>query len=520
MSNLTSYLLPDIENTAQGTMRCRLFVDNTVAALTIPKECKVFELGAVNAERNTSIGQVQDENIDVSLFDDYDNYVNGFWYQLIQGNPSASINLLFTIVQSDGSEEYYFWGTVFRQECNYDAVSIIGSSIRRTPKLKLVTFLNNLQYYPVSDFVMYLKNNIDFLADDNHYIRLSVVLSTMVEFAMGYSFGAVTPTFVGPHTLLLATSIGGPLQNFPVWQMLIMGSDTAFWYRDHFNDPSGDIKWSSYLNTDVNNLCGSEWISMYSTCLELFSDLLSHLFLDCQLSYGQNDGTVKGDMTDHVIMRLRSKLNYIPVILSTDIYSYKTVGQSNRVTTNIRITEGITYSSNAVDRTGKGITDFKRISWQYSKNILSGDYKSGEDEAGGTTELPNATYDVDTTIMFPMRSYSPIPAGETDAWDYNSSACIYIGGVRVVYGVWGGSSSWSFGHEGVDGDSAVSIFREMYNESLNLNNAKEIEIGYKGIAVNDGTTNSQRNVQLGMSTTINDGVDESVYICTKFKKML
>ena len=188
----TQYTLPPILNRPIGQINCYMFIDSSIAAVTVPTKVRFLDIGKVVEKIDAEAGTTDISNVDITLAEDYTVYPEGFFYKLIVENPNANIDFMFTVMNG-ANEEFYFRGTVYRQggvvpELYLDNVSSPGSWVRGV-KVQLVSALITLQNSTMGDLSAIVGAHFFPMQCDSslfptyNFVTLKTVFASMMELA-------------------------------------------------------------------------------------------------------------------------------------------------------------------------------------------------------------------------------------------------------------------------------------------------------------------------------------------------
>ena len=89
-SFINSYSLPDTI-TAAGLMKTKLYVDPTLPPLTIPSGAWIHSIGKIKESVDVNPTEVDVQNVDIEVVEDYSVYPEGFWNKVINGYPTKNV---------------------------------------------------------------------------------------------------------------------------------------------------------------------------------------------------------------------------------------------------------------------------------------------------------------------------------------------------------------------------------------------------------------------------------------------
>jgi hypothetical protein len=278
----TGYVLSDIENNAAGTMKVTLFLESDVAAPTIPSGVQVTHIGPLTELIDVEPGIVDVQSMEIELTEDYTTYDEGFWYHVIQSDTSREVSLRF-VLSEDGTDTFYFWGKVYRQEIEWPEhyLNTVETTVERTVKLRLVSLIGALKDVTADTVISELLTHENAIADT---WTIESILGSIV--ASGFSQAYATT-----NVLIRGTDI----RLFKADVSTVVAVEDALVYGN--SDPDTDIP-RGYFNTPATNDNPHHWASRYGSAYDLLMSLCLNFGWVARYFYGQADGTYAGDATD------------------------------------------------------------------------------------------------------------------------------------------------------------------------------------------------------------------------------
>lgn len=491
---MTEYELPTINNLPSGgSMKCFLYVDSSVGALTIPDTVSVLSITPLKESVDISAGQTDLQNVTVSLSDNYDDYADGFWFNLIEGNPLAEIQMLFILTES-GSDTYYYRGSLFRESVQWRELYISGSDAIRTVEAQFISPIQALKNVTTADLITYITDthpeifceigkNERVTAEIERMVTVKNILAAMIELALDLSEGTAAVISRGADIIVYNDRLAewyDPLDGY-------------FWVQSYDSDFSSyRDTWSPYnlsatpLIVDTTNQ-GALWITRYSNCFDLLKSITNSLGVVPRYYYGDSSGIYQGDANDAHTLELVIR------------------GRTGDYLTNAKLTESTMVSNTALKNINvvtHGIGNYATTmhSW-----IISGNYES----SNSSNYDENAKISIENSQFFDLLYYVYEGSLVTSDDTLVSTENHFAPPTKVAYYDYrsSGPSAWV---EAVN----TYIYNRM-NEALTKylayrfsSKRKEYTRTYGTMAFNNGSTTTHQNARIMAKTTINS---ESFY---------
>ena len=348
MPNYTKYTLPEIDNLDAGNIKCYLFVDSRVPALTIPTESRVISLNPTREAVDLKAGEVDLDNRTIEMFEDYSIYTQGFWWKLIEEYPLYDVQFLF-ILNEDGVDTFRFRGSLFRNEIHWGEGYISDSGdYERRVSIQLVSPLIALKGISINDLINNILTNHDtdatppynylvegtddVLEDSVKCLTIANVFNAMLELAFGADGESYQLAVRGCDIKLFnahTSAYYGPFDGY----IRAMRYDTA-WYA------------SDFFAQSVPYLDEMSWNSRFENCFQLMCAICFSLGVVPRYYFGDSNGIYQGSSSDkHSIEILTRGDRTSTKITNTGIYQSEAISNSPVKVLNILIKNIATIDS-------------------------------------------------------------------------------------------------------------------------------------------------------------------------------
>lgn len=486
-TNYHEYTLPTIQHLACGDIACYLYVDaiDTLEGLSIPDKVNITSIGKVVESADTEPGVLDIENLTVDIADDYTDYSEGFWYHVIEGFPTADVQLMFLV-----GGEFLFRGSINREGVVWSEHFISGTGRVRSVSIQLVTVLHQLKKISSDDFLTWFEANYASPLYSYSYIidnwdgglkdcvklidipRFMLCMIFGLELSETYAVARNTDilvkdrhnnTFVSPWTdcYLAARAYGGGIGLF---------------------------------GTYASGVTTSAWNLRFDNCHQILSAVCSSLAVIPRFYYGDSDGYYQGSGDKYSIELLTRGNDSQKVTMSGSILSSSMVSNSTVKTINVRASD-------------------------FPENPSPVDYwiVNGSDGTGETAK--NAT--IDTEIVPEITTYSPsydvlslhLLTHYTSVYEQ----ALYVGDIK--YYDYDAGDWVTLTHDAVNNLWCKVLASYMYKRFSK--GRWQYERAYGNLlATNTVGTPVERieNIKIMSRIDINDGVSTKTYYATEVRK--
>lgn len=150
---MTEYLLQRTVLTS-GVMSAYLYSDT--ADLIVPTFNSLIIKGKKTERLDVLPGEIEMAELNLSVVEDYLNYVEGFWYNVLHvGKPQIKI-----LLDEGNGNTLYFWGTIQDKTVNFSETCLIAGYERRSGSLRCVTMLDSFKEITSQALMNYCEANI------------------------------------------------------------------------------------------------------------------------------------------------------------------------------------------------------------------------------------------------------------------------------------------------------------------------------------------------------------------------
>jgi len=500
---MTAYALPDIENNPAGVMKIDLLLESDVSAPTIPTGVKVLSIGTLTELIDVQPGIVDVQNLEVELAEDYSTYTEGFWYHIIQTDPTKDVQLRF-ILDEDGTETFYFWGRVYREEIEWPELYIntAETDIIRSVKVRLVSLIHSLRDVGIETTIAEIQTHESANAD---YWTIESILAAILASGMVQEYSTSNIHIRATDLRLFKADLETMVA---IKDAIVRGNNSDFTTnRGYFDAPA----------TDTNRL---HWYYQFGNAFDFLRALCLNFGWVCRYFYGQSDGLYAGDATDkhrfEFLTRGNAYADYITPengIKESTLFS-DTVNKS----VNIRVSDVLTANEEVN-------TD------EFDLTIGYAWYSGGKENSctpipinalipvppSVTEPNPHIEFDLDFSAQFSLQHFNPPPFGlEGSTYIYRRLAytigagvplpCILVGFYDYAAGAWN------------DQQVCLQNALMLYYARRFTSGRKMYERKYGSLKWSDGSTTSHIHLKPMKRIEINDQITTDNYYATEVRK--
>jgi hypothetical protein len=481
---ITQHSLPDIDNLACGKVKCYIFEDGTVPdfADLLPESVKFLDLGEIRESIDLETGVTDIDQVDVTVAEDYTKCTEGFWHRIINTYPTATIEIMFTIMEST-NETFLFRGQMYRQDVyteEYYLDKIDGSTPTkwvRGVKFKLTSSLQLLQNVTIADLITECTLHTIFIfAYLVEVVPYRSIVASIIRLAYGIPYDDAL--CVNNSSDIRPRNTDGSIVNNWDEAALVVKADSLF---------------VGFFLSDTGNSIG--WYNRYANAYDLLKDICFKFGVIPRYQYGTVDGLIDATPANNSHRLIfNSRGNAVSsVTMTNDFDESNFVSDSSRKAKTIRITDTIQRSQEI------------QCQYWFLNNVLT------EIEAP-----PFAKFDIDGEIDILITSVSA-PFSMTGLILYDSISALYVGAATTVD--WWRYSDGS--RQVTSGDYLVSCLARSLVQYLFYRFQKgrlEYTRLYESLKANDGSTDSQRWNRTLVGHAINDGVTARTFYATEVSK--
>lgn len=477
----TIYYLP-----SGGALKCFLYVDSRVVdddpSFAVPSSVNILSISPTVERVDLSAGSVDLDSMEVSIAEDFTDYTAGFWYNLIEGYPEYSIQIMF-ILTENSVDTYYYRGTLFRENVVWEEKYINSGDFIRSVKMQFVSPMLGLKSVSTTALVEYITvtNAAEMLVEgvsdalnvQSNYVTIANVMKSMIELAAGVEYDEGQFISVQGDILLNATLFGGDYNPF------FDGYIAAQVYEE-----------GSYVNTGFFRTSNFDpffpmaWIKRYENCYQLFNDICASLGVIPHYYYGDVNGIYNGDATDKHTVVVSPRSNRASTkITNTKIISSSMVSNSTIKDVNVLVKD--------VDATNY---------WALNGIIQTG-------------EVPqNSNFDIEITQIF---SASTAYAQQQICFSYYGLTRRFGEADNTKY-YNHNTSSWVT--EAVTSANDLVRVLTSYLFYRFTKGRREYTREYGSLSFSNGTTSTHQNLKILARHDIVDGLSTTTYYATSVSK--
>ena len=284
---------------ASGSLKCYLYIDDSISpALTVPTTVNITSISPVRESVDIKAGEVDLGYVTVDIVDDYTTYTDGFWWTLIEGNPTYNIQMMF-ILTENGTDTYLFRGSISRENTHWTEYYASDPNYVRSVSIQLVSPMLLLKNISITSMLNYLALHHD--SDDEvpyfvenyddeleyateKYIKLGNVINNMMELAFASDTESYQVVVRGADILFYDTKTTSYKNPFELY-LLAQIYDTS-WYYDHL------------FGCVEPHIDSASWYSRFDNCWELLVSICLSLGIVPRYYWGDSDGIYQGDAND------------------------------------------------------------------------------------------------------------------------------------------------------------------------------------------------------------------------------
>lgn len=519
-SNRTEYELADIANNPAGTMSVSLFLETDFTAPTVPTANTIVSMGPLTERVDFTPGVVDIESMEIEIVDDYSTYTTeGFWYHVLQSEPEREVSLRF-ILNENGTDTFYFWGKVYRQETEWSEKYVANDDSRRirTVKLTLVSMIHVLTELPVSSAISVIEANESAIAD-----------SWTIE------------------SILTSILAAGLYQAYDTADIVIRNSDIRFLKTDGSTEVAPEDCYVSfpvstpdeanrgYFSIPEGETNPYHWNTRYESTLDLLKAICLNFGWVCRYYFGQVDGSYAGDATDKHHLEFVTRGNSYAGDITPDsgvIESTLTSGNSNQ-TANVKVSDLIMEGQvlaqvDVLTDTYILIDASTGLAWyangkEYTIRYNFADIWSKYNKPYSYFVEPpdQAKFDLEFTLEFVTENFedhTETVLGNDifylfSHWrtlHYNNSGTL----VRVAYVKYYDYEAGAW----VDSETHLQNALVKYYRRRFSSGKKQVRRKYNSLKFDDGTTVSHLNMKPMVRISINDGENDIYYYASEVIK--
>ena len=501
---MTAYALPDIENNPAGVMKIDLLLESDVNAPTISTRVKVLSIGTLTELIDVQPGIVDVQNLEVELAEDYSTYTEGFWYHVIQTDPSKEVQFRF-ILEEDGTDTFYFWGKVYREEIEWPELYIntAETDIIRSVTVRLVSIIHSLKDVGIATTIAEIQTHGSAISS---LWTVESVLASILASGMVQEYDTTNIHIRATDIRLFKSDLETVVN---VKDALVQGNSIGFTVeRGYFSSPA----------VDTNRL---HWAYRYSNPFDLLRALCLNFGWVCRYFYGQADGSYAGDATDRhrfeFVTRGNAYADYVTAdagIKDSTLFS-DTVNKS----VNIRVSDTLVASEDTNDDpTIIHLDPTYGYAWFVNgkENVCVPVWDGvGEVASSYVTEPPpNAEFDLDFAAEFTVGQFDTPPLGGVygyralryDNGDGTASYCALAGFYDYAAGAWN------------DQQVCLQNALMLYYARRFTSGRKMYERKYGSLKWSDGSTTSHIHLKPMKRIEINDQITTDNYYATEVRK--
>lgn len=519
------YPLADITNSPAGTMHVDLIMDLDFGSeLTVPTACKITHIGELVELIDVEPGIVDVQNLEIELSEDYSTYSEGFWYHVIQSQPTFDVQFRFILTEG-ATDTFYFWGRVSRDEIEWPEhyLATDESSAIRTVSLRLVSLIHSLRDIALTDFVTEALTHrvaVTLHAPDSpqetYGVTILDVLASVVSAGFDQSFDTDAIQIRSSDFRFSFKDGSGP--TLPASCYMLTESS----YADITPTPWSERGYLEGL-TDINN--PHYWPTQFSNLFDLLSYIALNFGWIIRYYYGQTDGTYAGDASDLHTLEFITRGN----AFATAITPEKSVKESTLFSDTLNKKASIQISdihgvNDVYKNFGSGVRD--------QTTGLAFSISGAENEAASpieyatflTTEYQvneppkHAKFDLDVSLLFVIPytaddGLGTIIVGLSDyraLWIETATAGEYTYCVSVEFYDYQ-AATW------VSETSMQNAVMKYYNRRF-TSGRKQFEREYGSLKFTESGTTSHYILKPMKPITIDDQISEETYYATEIRK--
>ena len=328
MPTYTQNTLAVISNLASGSLKCYLYIDDAISpSLTVPTRVNITNISPVKEMVDLKACEVDLDSVTLEIVDDYSTYTQGFWWKLIEDNPTKDIQIML-ILTENAVDTYLFRGFIFRENVNWSEPYISGSTYVRSVSIQLVSPMLNLKNISLNAFTFYLadthpemliEGHDDSFDDSFDYVTIANIFNVMVELAFGASGDGYQLEVRGADLMFWDGNTSAYVNPFTLYLMV----------QTHVT-PVGQ---AFFATTDA-----VAWNGRYNNCFEIMTAICMSLGVVPRYYFGDANGVYQGSASDkHTIEILCRGDKTSTVITNTQIIESGAISHSPQKYLNINV---------------------------------------------------------------------------------------------------------------------------------------------------------------------------------------